>query len=136
MRRDLHHGHRVEMRMGPMGILTNLKTRCGKSSVPDALPWDDAPGTPEDVLLRALELLGPHGERWVQHTRRDHGRYCAIAAIEEAASGDPFLRREAEERLRATVGRSPMLWNDTHGRPFAEIRAGFASAIAGDRSRM
>jgi hypothetical protein len=85
--------------------------------------------------MRALELFGPHGEHWIQHKRRDHGRFCAIAAIEEAADGDTFLRRQAEERLRATIGRSPMLWNDTPGQPFSEIKSGFNAAIAGERAR-
>ena len=102
-----------------------------KSATPSVAVFDGEPDTPEVVLARAMELLGPQGEHWVQHKRRDRAGFCAIAAIEEAAQGDPYLRRQAEAILRTTVGRSPMLWNDAPGRPFAEIRAGFAAAIAG-----
>jgi hypothetical protein len=126
----------VQMRIGPMGALTGVVRLWGKAPVPAALPFDGEPGTPEVVLARALALFGPNGEHWVQHKRRDRDRYCAIAAIEEAAQGDPYLRRQAEERLRATIGRAPMLWNDSPGKRFSEIRAAFTAAIAGDRARM
>jgi hypothetical protein len=126
----------VQVRIGLMGALTDMVKSWARPTSRAALPFDGEPGTPEVVLARALELFGPDGERWVQHKRRDRGRFCAIAAIEEAANGDPFLRRQAEERLRATIGRSPMLWNDSPGKPFSEIRAGFMAAIAGDRARI
>jgi hypothetical protein len=126
----------VQVRIGLMGALMGMLRSRGTPPIPAVLALDEEPGTPEEVLARALQLFGPNGERWVQHKRRDRGRFCAIAAIEEAAHGDTFLRRQAEERLRATVGRSPMLWNDSPGKQFSEIRAGFAAAIASDRVGM
>jgi hypothetical protein len=118
-----------------MGTFTDMVRSWGKPAIPAALPSDWPPCTPEGVLARALELFGPHGERWIQHKRRDRGGFCAIAAIEEAANRDPFLRRQAEQRLRATIGRSPMLWNDSPGQEFSQIRAGFMAAIIDDRVR-
>jgi hypothetical protein len=117
-----------------MGALTDKVKLWGKPQSRTPRRFEDAPDTPEAVLARALVLFGPDGECWVQHKRRDHGRFCAIAAIEEAANGDPFLRRQAEQQLRAIVGRSPMLWNDSPGKLFSEIRAGFTAAITGDRA--
>ena len=151
MIRLLHHGGSVELlelprfrqsEAGPMGALSRkLRFQWHRAPVATADraearlgSSDEAPASPEVVLIRALELFGPDGEHWVQHKRRDRGRFCAIAAIEEAALGDPFLRRQAEEQLRATVGRSPMLWNDSPGQPFSQIRAGFTAAIENERA--
>jgi len=99
--------------------------------------------TPEQIITRALEALGPNGEHWRQGTIEDQcGNMCLVGALRrgaglsineiEAPNDRYYCARDAVhavinseyERMSVTE------WNDDCRRQFAEVRAVLEKARA------
>jgi hypothetical protein len=111
------------------------------------MPLDgELPCAEARVLDKALELLGPNGEFWLQNRLSDHhGNRCMVGAI---LCGCAYLRIKPDQTLRLMVeafstsefipegaGDIPeqicgiiQEFNDEPGRPFEHIRQVLANA--------
>lgn len=90
--------------------------------------------TAADVLRRALELLGPNGEMWIQGNFLGvDAECCALGAIWKAAfRSDPegLMEESGRRYLRKALNVINVAdWNDAPGRTFAEVKAAFEKAI-------
>lgn len=107
-----------------------------------------------EVLIEALELLGPNGERWTKFQAEDRGRYCIIGAIGKVEGGETFCGYGAdrvgtealfkaltpvwtEEYHEWTIERPTQLWryNDHPNTEFKHVRALFHKAIRQERAK-
>lgn len=89
------------------------------------------------VLKRALELLGPNGERWTQQRAYvcDAG-YCAIGAVGSVMQEDPHdvHRAGAKHRIHrllmeAIGGHQEVTLANDAAKSFSEVRTMFLRAI-------
>lgn len=97
---------------------------------------------PSELLRRALELLGPNGERWTKGRYKvvpgaeeeyPDGAYCSSGAIEEI---NTINQDKAKQYLREAIWASIYTtdgiinFNDAKIRKFPEVKATFEAAIA------
>ena len=86
--------------------------------------------TSVEVLEKALELLGPNGENWVNEAP-DWDKHCCVTAIDTVGDNrsqekaKSFLRRVINSNVCSLISR----WNDAPERTFPEVRAAFLKAI-------
>jgi hypothetical protein len=92
--------------------------------------------TPQEVLLKAAELLERRG--WCQNelTNPETGAYCVLGALQTVCLVDYFIESEAREILRNKVYGEPpetgslVDWNDEPGRTATEIISTLRAAAA------
>lgn len=90
--------------------------------------------TTEQVLTKALELLGPNGENWVKE--QQYGPcYCMVTAVQIAAGQSHaacLSKIPAYELLCIAAARdygTLGMWNDHARRTWPEVKAAFERAI-------
>jgi hypothetical protein len=124
--------HAVSQREGPLSRRSS-RPCCPAPSGGLAMSPASIPPAREErasvVLRRALELLGPNGERWIQGRLGDKSACCSVGAIWFSAN-DVGSEAGARRHLAKVVRAEDIAkWNDAHSRTFPEVKAAFEKAI-------
>ena len=87
--------------------------------------------TTVEVLTKALELLGPKGQHWVNSLPIRPCDFCVVTAC--GAACPTYSIAPALDKFREAIGLSKYAavdnWNDAPERTFPEVRAAFLKAI-------
>ena len=87
------------------------------------MPFDGTNSRPAAVAVidRAIDLLGPNGERWIQNSFTDKGSHCILGALRRARHelGIKGDRSSGKHILRAITVIDPRPWVDATLAPVA-----------------
>lgn len=96
-----------------------------------------------DILKAALKKFGPNGKYWIRESYANNARggavdsnspeaccWCSVGALRAVAGGPEAAGVfKARAALCKVVGGNVLVYNDTFGRQFHEIRKVFKAAI-------
>lgn len=84
-----------------------------------------------DKLRQALELFGPNGDQWVNHSPITPHTYCMVEAVFHVVNGQSGSFVDCLHEIEQVLPHRPLVqhWNDMPGRKFSEVRDVFMKAI-------